>query len=75
VRYRDDKPEYLVRARAVVAAWRGQHQQGTYEQMVADLGPDFPEGYAPVLRSVLFVIERHEAKIVTGVTITAGSAR
>ena len=48
---------------------------GTYDQLVEDLGPDFPGGYAPVLRSVLFVLERHEAKLVTAMTIIAGGAR
>jgi hypothetical protein len=75
VRFREDKPEYLVRARKAVAAWREQHPQGSYDQLVADLGPDFPDGYAPVLRSVLFVIERRDAKLVTGVTTIGGSAR
>ena len=43
--------------------------------VVTDLGPDFPDGYGPVLRSVLFVLERHDANRVTGVTIIAGGAR
>src|SRR5260370_38555661 len=72
MRYREDKPEYLLRAREAVAAWREKHPQGTYEQLVADLGPDFPDGYAPVLRSVLFVIESRGAKILTGVTVIGG---
>jgi hypothetical protein len=75
VRFREDKPEYLVRAREVVSAWREQHPQGTYDQLVADLGPDFPDGYGPVLRSVLFVIERRDAKLLTGVTTIGGGAR
>src|SRR5260370_30688597 len=73
MRYREDKPEYLLRAREAVAAWREKHPQGTYEQLVADLGPDFPDGYAPVLRSVLFVIESRGAKILTGVTVIGGA--
>ena len=74
MRYRDDKPETLERARTAVAAWREQHPDGTYEQLVYDLGPDFPDGYGPVLRSVLFSIELHQAKIATGVSII-GDAR
>jgi hypothetical protein len=73
MRYREDKPEYLLRAREAVAAWREKHPQGTYEQLVADLGPDFPDGYASVLRSVLFVIESRGAKILTGVTVIGGA--
>ena len=75
MRYRDDKPETLARARGAVAAWRDRNPQGTYDQLVTDLGPDFPDGYGPVLRSVLFVLERHDANRVTGVTIIAGGAR
>jgi len=73
VRYRDDKPETLERARTAVAAWREQHPDGTYEQLVADLGPDFPDGYGTVLRSVLFVLERRNAKLLAGVTIIGGA--
>jgi len=40
MRFREDKPEDLDRARAAVAAWRAQHPQGTDAQLVADLGPD-----------------------------------
>jgi hypothetical protein len=75
VRYRDDKPGTRDRARKAVAAWREQHPDGTYEELVADLGPDFPDGYGPILRSMLFVIERHDAKILTGVSIVTGGAR
>lgn len=76
VRFRDDKPEVLARARAAVAAWRERHPEGTYEQLVADLGPDFPTGYGTVLRSVLFMIEKQQARQVTGTvpqSRTAGS--
>jgi hypothetical protein len=75
MRFREDKPEYLARAREAVAAWREQHPQGTYAQLVADLGPAFPDGYGPVLRSVLFVIERRDAKLLTGVTTIGGDTR
>src|SRR6266851_4186399 len=36
VRYREDKPEDLARARAEVAAWRARNPQGTAEQLLAD---------------------------------------
>jgi len=55
-----------------VAAWREAHSQGTYDQLVADLGPDFPDGYGPVLRSVLFALERKDAHSLTGMTIIGG---
>jgi hypothetical protein len=67
VRYREDKPEDLARARSAVAAWREQHPQGTAEQLVADLGGQFRPDYAVVLRSVLFTTDRHAARAVTGV--------
>jgi hypothetical protein len=69
VRFREDKPEDLVRARAAVAAWREQHPQGTYDQLVADLGPGFHKDYGPVLRSVLFALESRNAKVTAGVSI------
>jgi hypothetical protein len=72
VRFREDKPEYLARAREAVAAWREAHSQGTYDQLVADLGPDFPDGYGPVLRSMLFALERKDAHSLTGMTIIGG---
>ena len=68
MRFREGKPEYLVRARQAVAARREKHPEGTYQQLVADLGPDFPDGYDPVLRSVLFALELRAAKITTGVS-------
>jgi len=67
VRYREDKPEDLARAREEVAAWRSRNPQGTAGQLLADIGHDYHQDYGPVLRSVLFALERHEARIVTGV--------
>jgi hypothetical protein len=75
VRWSDDKAETRVRARKAVAAWRDQHPDGTYHQLVADLGPDFSDEYGTVLRSMLFVIERHEANILTGVPIVTDGIR
>ena len=70
MRFREDKPGDLDRARAAVAAWREQHPQGTDEQLVADLGGQFHPDYAVVLRAVLFAVDSHGAKITTGVSIT-----
>jgi hypothetical protein len=69
VRFREDKPEDLDRARAEVTAWREQHPLGTAEQLVADLGIFFHQGYGPVLRGILFAVDSHGAKITTGVSI------
>lgn len=72
MRYREDNPEDLDRARSAVRKWRAEHPQGTAEQLVADLGSQFPSGYEPVLRGVLAALKLHGAKIVTGVSITGG---
>jgi hypothetical protein len=65
VRFREDNPEELARARTEVVAWRDQHQAGTGEQLVAALGHRFHRDYAPVLRAVLFAVDRHHAHQVT----------
>ncbi len=67
MRFREDKPEDLDRARAAVAAWREQHPQGTADELVADLGSQFHKDYAVVLRAVLFAAGRHGARISAGV--------
>ncbi len=69
MRFREDKPEDLERARNAVAAWREQYPQGMAEQFVADLGGQFHPDYGPVLRAVLFALDSHRAKITTGVSI------
>lgn len=68
MRFREDKPEDLARARSAVAAWREQHPQGTAEQLVADLGGQFHPDYAVVLRSVLVTTDRNSACTVIGVS-------
>ncbi len=65
MRFREDKPEDLARARAAVAEWRDRHPQGTADQLLADLGGQFHPDYGPVLRSVLVVTDRHRAREVT----------
>ncbi len=67
MRFREDKPEDLDRARAAVAAWRAQHPQGTADELVADLGSQFHPDYGPVLRAVLFAADRHRARLSAGV--------
>ena len=71
VRYREDKPEDLARARAAVAAWRGQNPGGTSEQLAAAIGHQFHPDYGVVLRALLFAADRHQARVITG---AAGSA-
>ena len=67
VRYREDNPQDLARARAAVAAWRARNPEGTAGQLLADLGDQFHSDYGPVLRAVLFAADRHRAREVTGV--------
>jgi sirohydrochlorin ferrochelatase len=62
VRFREDSPEELARARAAVTAWRDENPIGTDEQVVAVLGHQFHRDYGPVLRAVLFVVDRHRAR-------------
>jgi hypothetical protein len=76
VRFRDDSPEDLDRARAAVAAWRDQNPEGTAEQLVAALGDEFHRDYGPVLRAVLFAVDRHRTRQVTRIGVgNAGPVR
>jgi hypothetical protein len=75
VRFREDNPEDLARARVEVAAWRNQHCAGTGEELVAAIGYRFHRDYGPVLRAVLFAVDRHNARQVTGVARNAGPGR
>jgi hypothetical protein len=58
MRFREDKPADLDRARAAVTAWREQNPAGTEDQLTAALGPQFHPDYGPVLRAVLFTHDR-----------------
>lgn len=51
MRFRDDNPADLDRARTAVAAWREQNPAGTQEQLIAALGHQFHRDYAVVLRA------------------------
>jgi len=76
VRVREDNPADLDRARAAVAAGRERNPAGTEEQLIAALGHQFHREYAVVLRAVLFAVDKHRARNVTGViTGTAGVLR
>ena len=61
MRYREDKPGDLERARAAVAEWREQNPAGTGEQVIEALGSDFHPEYGPVLRAALFAVDRDRA--------------
>ena len=65
------------RAREVVAAWRDANPAGTEEQLLADVGPQFRMEWAVVLRCTLFAVDRHRARVVTGIITgqAAGATR
>jgi hypothetical protein len=67
VRFRDDNLVDLTRARAAVTAWRDQNPAGTSDELVAALGRQFHPDYGVVLRAVLFAVDRHRAREVTGI--------
>ena len=75
MRFRDDTPGELARARAAVQGWRDEHPDGTYDQVVAALGHRFHRDYGVVLRGVLFAYDRHRARQITGIPTGAGGAR
>jgi hypothetical protein len=58
MRFREDKPGDLDRARAEVTAWREQNPAGTADQLTAALGSRFHPDYGPVLRAVLATLDR-----------------
>jgi len=68
VRYREDNPADLDRARAAGATWRDQNPAGTEQDLMAAVGGQFHRDYGVVLRAVLFAVDRHRAREVTGIT-------
>ena len=68
VRFREDNPADLTRARAAATAWRDQNPAGTSDELVAAVGHQFHRDYSVVLRAVLFAVDRHRAREVTGTT-------
>jgi hypothetical protein len=66
MRFRDEKPGDMDRAREVVTAWRAEHPQGTAEQMLADVGGQFHPEWGIVLRGTLFAVDRKAPTQVTG---------
>jgi len=67
VRFREDRPEDLDRARAAVADWRDRNPADTGEELLAAIGHQFHQDYAVVLRAVLFAVDRRRARQVTGI--------
>ena len=68
MRFREDSPADLARARAAVAAWLEQNPTGTGEELVAAVGHQFHPDYGVVLRGVLFAVDRRRTRQITGVT-------
>lgn len=67
MRYREDTAEELARARVAVAACRDWNSGGTAEDLIAAIGGQFDRDYGVVLRAVLFAVDRHRARQVTGI--------
>ena len=67
MRYREDTPGDLARARAAVAAWRDRNPAGTSEELITAIGHQFHQDYAVVLRAVLFAVDRHRARQITSI--------
>ena len=65
VRFRDDNPADLARARAAVTAWRDQNPAGISDELAAIVDREFHPDYGVVLRTVLFAVDRHRAREVT----------
>jgi len=68
VRYREDTAGEL--ARAAVAAWRDRNPAGTGEELIVAIGHQFHRDYGVVLRAVLFAVDRHRARQITGIPAT-----
>ena len=67
MRYRENTPEELARARAAVAAWRDRNPAGTGEDLIATMGHQFHRDYGVVLRAVLSAVDRHRVHQVIGI--------
>ena len=74
VRFREDNPADLARACTAVTAWRDQNPAGTSDELVAAVGRQFHRDYGVVLRAVLFALDRHRAREVTGIAARHFSA-
>jgi|HubBroStandDraft_1064217.scaffolds.fasta_scaffold493214_1 hypothetical protein len=75
MRFRDERPGELDRARAAVGEWRDANPEGSREQMLAALSHLFHPDYAIVLRGVLVAVDRNRARQVTGIVGRMGAGR
>jgi hypothetical protein len=66
MRFREDRPADLDRARREVAAWHDANPHGTADELIKAVGPGFHPHYAVVLRGVLFAVDRNRAHEITG---------
>ena len=66
MRFRDDNPAELARARTAIAGWRDQNPVGNAEELIAAIGHRFQRDYDVVLCAMLFAVDRHRARQVTG---------
>lgn len=69
MKFREDSPAELERARTAVASWRDQNPAGNAEELIAAIGYRFHRDYDVVLRAVLFAVDRHRARQVTSVAL------
>ncbi len=67
MRFREDNSADLARARTAVTAWRDQNPAGRSDELVAAVGRQFHPDYDVMLCAVLFVVDRHRAREVTGI--------
>ena len=74
MRYRENKPEDLKRARTAVAARRGRIRGEQLNSSSRTCAASSTAIYGVVLRAVLFAVDSHAAKATTGVP-TAGAVR
>lgn len=68
MRSRDGNPAGLPGARAAVVGWRDQNPARNAEDLISVIGHRFHRDYDVVLRAMLFAVDRHRARQVTGVT-------
>jgi hypothetical protein len=74
MRFREDTENDRVRSRDAVRAWRDEYPDGSPEEMLTALGPQFHADYGPALRALLFRADLRDAKVTAGVTIITGEA-
>jgi hypothetical protein len=75
VRFREDTEAERSRARDAVRAWREENPDGSLDEMLAAVAPDFHKDYGPLLRAVLFRADLRDAHVTPGITIITGEDR